>query len=130
MSKRRFKLIAAVYLILIEKGKILLSKRYNTEYEDGKYSFIAGHVDGDETLRKALIREAHEEAGINISQEDLNLIHIMHRNTDDPDNERLDFFFSANQYRGKIKNSVKLLGLPLMIYHRTQFIIFAKPSKL
>lgn len=31
-------MIASSYLILIADGKILLSRRYQTGYEDGKYS--------------------------------------------------------------------------------------------
>ena len=49
MSKERFKLIVDVHLLLIKDGKIVLLKRANTGYEDGKYGLIAGHADGNET---------------------------------------------------------------------------------
>lgn len=56
----RFKLIPAVYLLLRSKGKILLLRRSNTGYQDGMYSLIAGHLDGDELGTEGLIREAKE----------------------------------------------------------------------
>ena len=58
----RFKLVVAVHLILIENGKILLLRRYNTGYEDGNYSLVAGHIDGNESVIQAMQREALEEA--------------------------------------------------------------------
>ena len=64
----RFKLVVAVHLILIEDGKILLLRRYHTGYEDGNYSVVAGHIDGDESVIKAMQREALEEAGITIDR--------------------------------------------------------------
>ena len=45
----RFKVITAVHLILIENNKILLQRRYNTGYEDGNYSVVAGHVEENES---------------------------------------------------------------------------------
>ena len=69
MSKERFKLIVDVHLLLIRDGKIVLLKRANTGYEAGKYGLIAGHADGDETATEAMVREAREEAGIEIEVE-------------------------------------------------------------
>lgn len=101
MKKGRFKLIPAVYLVLIEDDKILLSRRYNTGYFDNNYSFPAGHLDGGETLKQAMIREAIEEIGITLNPEDLELAHTMNRKM--PDNERVDFFFTARKWQGEPK---------------------------
>ena len=49
-----YKLVAAVHLFLIRDGKVLLLRRFNTGYEDGQYSVIAGHLDGDEEATAAL----------------------------------------------------------------------------
>jgi ADP-ribose pyrophosphatase YjhB (NUDIX family) len=57
MKKERFKLIAAVYLVLIKNNKILLLRRHNTGYFDGYYSLPAGHVEKEETLIKALLEK-------------------------------------------------------------------------
>ncbi len=40
---KRFVLRSACYLILIREGKILLLRRFNTGWEDGKYTLIFGH---------------------------------------------------------------------------------------
>lgn len=96
----RFKLVVAVHLILIEDGKILLLRRYNTGYEDGNYSVVAGHIDGKESVIKAMQREAFEEAGIKVSEEDLEVVHVMHRYS--KDRESIDYFLACKSYEGKI----------------------------
>lgn len=96
----RFKLATAAHLILIENGKILLQRRYNTGYEDGNYSVVAGHIDGNESIIKAMQREALEEAGIKIKEEDLEIVHVMHRKA--PDRESIDYFLSCKKYDGSI----------------------------
>lgn len=102
MSKERFKLIVDVHLLLIKDGKIVLLKRANTGYEDGKYGLIAGHADGDETATEAMVREAREEAGIEINLQDLEFKLVMHRKTD---REQVGFFFTARQYGGEPRNA-------------------------
>ncbi len=98
MSKTRFKLISAVHLLLIKEGKILLARRFQTGYEDGNYSLIAGHLDGNETARAAMCREAREEAAIKIEPAALQLAHVIHRHAED---ERIDFFFVATRWQGE-----------------------------
>ena len=100
-NKQRFKLIAAVYLILRKDDEILLLRRANTGYQDGKYSLIAGHMDGDELASKAIIREAQEEAGIVIKKEQLKFVRLAHRLTrNDPGQERIDIFSEAENWGG------------------------------
>ena len=101
MAKERFKLISAVHLFLIRDDKVLLLRRFNTGYEDGKYSVIAGHLDGDEEVKAAAIREAQEEVGIEISPLDLQVVGVMHRKSTD---ERVDFFLATTSWSGEITN--------------------------
>lgn len=101
MSKTRFKVIPEVHLVLRSNGKFLLLRRYQTGYMDGLYSVVAGHVDGNETLRGAMAREAQEEAGISLSLEGLRLVHTMHRRAKE---ERLSLFFEADTWGGEISN--------------------------
>jgi len=96
----RFKLPVTVHLILIKNDKILLLRRYNTGYEDGNYSLVAGHIDGNESVINAMQREALEEAGINIKEDNLEIVHTMHRKS--PDREYIDYFFTCKNYTGKI----------------------------
>lgn len=99
--KTRFKLILSVYVFLVKDGKILLLRRANTGYEDGKYGLPAGHADGNETGRVATAREALEEVGVKIDLDDLEFAHTMHRLQND---ERIDYFFAAKKWQGKPKN--------------------------
>jgi len=98
MAKKRFGQIATSHLFLFRGNKILLLRRFNTGYEDGKYSVIAGHIEGNETARQTMVREAKEEAGIDIKMEDLELVHVMHRKENE---ERIDFFFTTKRWRGE-----------------------------
>lgn len=108
MPKQRFKIVPACYLVLIKDGRILLLRRYNTGYEDGNYSLVAGHLDGQETFRRAAAREAEEEAGIILNPNDLKVIHVMHRISipNEPDlRERIDVFLIADKWNGEPQNT-------------------------
>jgi ADP-ribose pyrophosphatase YjhB (NUDIX family) len=102
MANQRFKLIATVHLFLIKDDKVLLLRRYNTGYEDGKYSVVAGHLDGGEMVKAAAIREAREEVSVEIAPQDLRVVGVMHRRSDD---ERIDFFLVASTWSGEIINA-------------------------
>jgi 8-oxo-dGTP diphosphatase len=105
MEKNRPKVIPTAYLVLIEEDKILLSRRCNTGFQDGYYSFPAGHPENDEeVLSQTMVREAREEVGIEIDSTDLELVHVMHRKQQEPTNERrINFFFTARKWKGKPK---------------------------
>ncbi len=96
--------VLAVYLILRKDGKILLARRTNTGWADGHYSMVAGRIDGNETIRQAMSREAKEEAGIDVAVEDLKVVHVVHRHTPPPGKESLDFFLTASVWKGEPKN--------------------------
>lgn len=98
MTNERYKFISAVHLILIKNDKILLLRRFNTGYEDGNYSIPAGHIDQGERAKTAMIREAKEEIGIDIDENDLQTIHVMHRMGNDQ--ERIDFFMTVKEWVG------------------------------
>ncbi|MEM9623293.1 MAG: NUDIX domain-containing protein [Pseudomonadota bacterium] len=93
----RFKLIPEVHLMLRQGDQLLMLRRFNTGYEDGNYSLVAGHVDGDEPATLAMVREANEEAGILIDPAALSLCHVMHRRAAD---ERISLFFHCSEWRG------------------------------
>jgi 8-oxo-dGTP diphosphatase len=97
-----FRFIAAVHLFLIRNDAVLLLRRANTGYADGQYSVIAGHLNGDEQVVTAAIREANEEAGVVIDPSDIEVVGVMHRKLDD--HERIDFFLTASRWRGEVLN--------------------------
>lgn len=105
MENNKPKVVPTAYIVLVKGSKILLSRRYNTGFQDGCYSFPAGHLkDDEETLSQAMIREAKEEIGIEIDSEDLELVHVMHRKQQEPTNERrINLFFTARKWKGEPK---------------------------
>lgn len=101
--KKRYQLKCGVCLILtkIEDNKeyILLQKRFNTGILDGKYDVsCSGHLEKNETLLEAMIRETKEEIGITIKKEDLFYSSTMHANFNGI--EYLLITFTANKYFG------------------------------
>lgn len=101
MANERYKIVPSSYLMLLRDGKILLARRFNTGFEDGNYGLVAGHGEQNENARETLIREAKEEAGIDIKLENIELAHVMHRKA--ALDERVDFFFEAKDYEGTPK---------------------------
>ncbi len=98
----RYKLIPEVFLILMKEGQVLLSRRFNTGWEDGKYGLPAGHGEDRETMREGIVREAKEEIGIDIKVEDLEFFLVQHRWSND--HARVGFYFVPKAWEGDIKN--------------------------
>ncbi|TXK83907.1 NUDIX domain-containing protein [Paenibacillus sp. N3.4] len=98
---QRFLAPLAVHVFLRKENDILLLRRFHTGYEDGNYSVIAGHLDGNETVIAAAIREAKEEANIQIRPENVRVVGMMHRNEND---ERIDFFVEVRHWEGELVN--------------------------
>lgn len=102
--QERSKFPITVQIVLLkQKNKILLMKRKNTGYEDGKYSLPGGHVEQNEEIRKAAIREAKEEIGIDIKLCDLKLYKILNRKIS-KGGEYVDFIFKVERWTGEITN--------------------------
>lgn len=97
----RFKLVPETHLFLVRDARILLLRRCNTNYEDGKYSVVAGHIEDGETAREALCREAREEAGIELAPDDLAFAQVVHRADR---GQRVGFFFNALRWQGEPRN--------------------------
>jgi mutator protein MutT len=97
-----FRIYIAAYLILEKENQVLLLRRFNTGYMDGFYSFVAGHLDGVETAKECIAREAKEEAGIELILEDLTIKHVLHRYRSD--REYIDIFLTADHWQGEIEN--------------------------
>ena len=89
----------AVYIMLIKEGTILLSRPFNTGWQDGKYTLPSGHLEPNETIIEALLRETKEETGIILTEEDVKFAHTMHRKS-----TYIDFYFVAKNWVGEPKN--------------------------
>ena len=91
-----------VHMFFLRTGKILLIRRFQTGYKDGYYSVPAGHLDGNEPVRLAALREAQEEIGVRIDPAEVRFAGVFHRYEDD---ERVDFFVHVRKWDGEPVNA-------------------------
>lgn len=101
--KDRYLLRCAVFLLLTKEENnqeyILLQRRYQTGLLDGQYDVSSsGHLEQNETLADAMIRETKEEIGIEIESKDLNYSSTIHANFGSY--EYLFIVFSASKFKG------------------------------
>lgn len=71
---------------------------------DGMYGLPAGHLEKNEELKEALVREIREEVGLTTDPSNLTLYHVMHRNKKD-NFEYMDFFFRVEYWEGEPSNN-------------------------
>jgi 8-oxo-dGTP diphosphatase len=88
----------AVHVLLLRGDEVLLLRRCNTGYEDGKLSVVAGHVEPGESVTQAALRETYEEIGVALSSAGLRFAGVMHRRSGD---ERVDFFLAYRIESGR-----------------------------
>lgn len=63
--KRKYPpVVLSGYIILEQDGKLLMMRRHNTGYQDGKYGLPSGHLEEKEFATVGTIREVAEEIGI------------------------------------------------------------------
>lgn len=78
----RFQCSICVDLLMLkqenDKLKVLLMRRKNTGFNDGEYELPGGHLESDEDLFDAMLREISEELLIDAKREDLEIAHLMH----------------------------------------------------
>ena len=103
MEKEKF--LSSVYLIIRnEKKEILLQRRQGTKLWSGFLALPAGHIDEGENAYDAVIREAREELGIEISISNIIDTFVVNRR-----NKSLlpyfDVYFEIDSYIGEIKIS-------------------------
>lgn len=96
---QKFQLLVTANILLIKDNKILLTRRSNTGFFDGCYECPSGHMDGNETVRQAAVRELLEEVGVVAKIEDLKMVHVAHRYGEK--NERIEFYFIADKWEGE-----------------------------
>ena len=95
----RFKIKVAVYALLMKDNKIVLLRRFNTGWQDGNYGLPSGHLEADENLIEATLREMEEEVGVKSKKEDVEFVHTMHRKS-----VYVDFYFLVKNWEGEVQN--------------------------
>lgn len=98
---RRHKVTGDVHLVLRRGNEVLFGQRQNTGFEDDAWHLPSGHLEADESVITALIREAEEEIGVIIKAEDVQFSHIMHNSSS---GGRMAFFFTVSNWQGEPDN--------------------------
>jgi len=102
MVNERARFPSAVHIIMLRAELILLLRRKNTGYMDGHFGLPAGHLEGNETVKQAAMREVREEVGVELNPAELLISHVMHRMSDQ---ERIDWFLTARGWSGAVANA-------------------------
>ena len=87
-------------VILYNRGKILLLKQ--TKPNGGNYSLVGGNIKPGENIKCALAREAFEEAGIQLKDDDLELVHVLQKQRSKK--SQITFYFKCLKWDGVIFN--------------------------
>jgi len=90
---------ASAGVCVLKDGKLLLVQEAKRKFH-GMYSLPSGHVDKDENIFDAAIRETKEETGLDIKLTGVVAIHNLTHRKDG--NHYICFFFAAEIVGGKI----------------------------
>ena len=74
----RFKLFGCVISLIMRDNKILMILRKNKP-DAGNYNLVGGRMEEGETVKQAIIREAKEEVGLVLKEEDIEIVSSLHR---------------------------------------------------
>lgn len=100
---QHFRTLSAVLPVVIRehegREEVLLLRRANTNYMDGKWDFAgSGHVEEGETATQAVCRELLEETGLVARPGDAVFLHVSHR-VKEP--TYYDFYFQIKTWTGE-----------------------------
>jgi 8-oxo-dGTP diphosphatase len=81
--------------------------RKNTGWLDGYYCLPAGKVEYFEHFTAGAAREAKEEAGVDVAQDDLKFVHLAHSHFQEESMfiDTVDVYFEAETWRGEPYNA-------------------------
>jgi len=102
-ARKYYTVAITSYVIFLRENEVLLMRRAKTGYHDGDYGLPSGHVEEGEYSLAAAIREAKEEVGVCVEQNNLMLVHVMHRHCGD--HECIEMFFMAKKWDGELINA-------------------------
>ncbi|WP_354670059.1 NUDIX domain-containing protein [Streptomyces sp. S.PNR 29] len=99
-----YRSVIGVHLILLRDDKVLLGLRRGTGWRDGHFHLPAGSLEVGETVTAGAVREGAEELGLDLREEDLELVHTVHHWTGE-DDPRLHLFFRVRRWSGEPFNA-------------------------
>ncbi|WP_369350869.1 8-oxo-dGTP diphosphatase [Streptococcus hillyeri] len=102
MPRREQAIITNMCLIEDGQGNLVMQRRDPNRYRWSGWSLPGGHVEHQESLHDAVIREIFEETGLTISQP--KLVGVKHWQTQN-DERYLVFCYKASHYSGELQSS-------------------------
>lgn len=94
----------SVHLVIVRDGQFLLMQRQNCADHNGKYAFVAGKIDKNETPTITAAREAFEEVGITAHAVDIKPLGVIYRAATPYENDKVDiveFFMLVDVWSGE-----------------------------
>lgn len=97
----------ACFVVLRRGNTVAMVLRKNTGWMDGYYGLPAGKVEYGESYIEGAVREAKEEAGVDISLNDLEFAHTVHRHGEESGvyMDWVDVYFEASKWGGEPYNA-------------------------
>lgn len=99
----------ACFMVLRRGNEIAMVLRKNTGWMDGYYGLPAGKGEWDEPFTVGCIREAKEEAGVDVNPEDIHFLHVVHRHSaherGDDYTDWVDVYYEATKWEGEPYNA-------------------------
>ena len=86
--------------VLIEEGRVLLTKRRADQHLPGLWEFPGGKLESGESPEEAIVRECREECGIEVNVHEV-LDVTFHRY---PDKQVLLLFYRCSRVRGQVQH--------------------------
>ena len=98
----------ASFVILMKDKKVAMVLRKNTGWMDGYFGLPAGKIEYHETFTAGAIREAKEESGVDISEQHMRVVHVVHRHAEESDGQFMDWvdvYFAVDKWLGEPHNA-------------------------
>jgi 8-oxo-dGTP pyrophosphatase MutT (NUDIX family) len=83
-----------------DKGEYLLQRRMGTGFLDGYYDLASGHLEYGESCETCAVRETKEEYGVDVAEEDLELVATFQSEFED-DIRYLNLVYRTNRFDGE-----------------------------
>jgi 8-oxo-dGTP diphosphatase len=101
----------ACFSILRDGNNVAMVLRKNTGWMDGYWGLPAGKVEWFEHFTAGAVREAKEEAGVDVAMADLQFAHVAHRHAQNLQDgvfmDWVDIYFEVNKWSGTPFNAEK-----------------------
>ncbi|HXF28290.1 MAG TPA: NUDIX domain-containing protein [Chlamydiales bacterium] len=87
-----------VGILIMKEGKVLMLKR---AYKNWGFGVVAGELEKGESLRQSIVRHAKKEVGINIQENDVRFLCVVHYKTQNAKEAPVVFFFTTEKWVGE-----------------------------